>query len=99
MRIISRAKLRDFWLQPAYKDSEQPLKAWFDEARHAEWKTPQDIKRLYRNASFIANNRVVFNIHGNKYRLIVSVNYRFSIAYIRFVGTHAHYDRVDASTV
>ncbi len=99
MRIVSRAALREFWEQPNYVDSEQPLKAWYDEAKHANWQTPQDIKVLYRNASFVGNNRVVFNIHGNKYRLIVAVNYNFSMIYVRFVGTHAQYDKVDAATV
>ncbi len=99
MRIISLAALRQFWEQPNYADSEQPLKAWYDEARHANWVTPQAIKNLYGNASFVGNNRVVFNIHGNKYRLIVAVKYKFSIVYIRFVGTHAQYDAVDAETV
>lgn len=99
MRIISRATLREFWEQPDYGDSEQALKAWYDEAKHANWQTPQDIKALYRNASFAGNNRVVFNIHGNKYRLVTAVNYRFSMVYVRFVGTHAEYDKVDAATI
>lgn len=68
-------------------------------SENAGWRTPQDIKALYRNASFVGNNRVVFNIHGNKYRLIVAVNYTFSMVYIRFVGTHAQYDKVDATTI
>ncbi|MCL4409309.1 MAG: type II toxin-antitoxin system HigB family toxin [Gammaproteobacteria bacterium] len=99
MRVISRATLRDFWLKPHNHDSEQPLKAWYDEAKYAAWKSPHDIKSLYRNASFVGNNRVVFNIHGNKYRLVVSINYTFSIIYIRFVGSHAEYDKIDAATV
>lgn len=99
MRIISRSALRKFWEQPNYADSEQPLKSWYDEAKHADWKTPQEIKALYRNASFVGNNRVVFNIHGNKYRLIVAVNYNFSIIYVRFVGTHAQYDKMNAATI
>ena len=99
MRIVSRSTLREFWELPKYVDSEQPLKAWYDEAKHANWKTPQDIKALYRNASFVGNNRVVFNIPGNKYRLIVAVNYSFSMMYIRFVGTHTEYDKVNAATI
>ena len=99
MRIVSRATLKKFWEQTKYKDSEQPLRAWFDEAKHADWQTPQDIKNLYRNASFVGNNRVVFNIHGNKYRLVVAVNYKFSMCYIRFVGTHTEYDKIDVETV
>ena len=99
MRIISRAKLREFWSNSKYRDAEQPLKAWYDETRKANWRNPQDIKGKYRNASFIANNRVVFNIHGNSYRLIVAIKYDFGICYIRFVGTHQQYDKVDAETV
>ncbi|MFV0576536.1 MAG: type II toxin-antitoxin system HigB family toxin [Vibrio sp.] len=99
MRILSRATLREFWEQPRFADSEQPLTAWYDEAKNANWVTPQDIKEMYRNASFVGNNRVVFNIHGNKYRLITAVNYKFSMVYVRFVGTHAEYDKVDATTI
>ncbi|WP_036180487.1 type II toxin-antitoxin system HigB family toxin [Marinomonas sp. MED121] len=99
MRVISRAHLRDFWLHANYQDAEQPLKSWYDEVKKAHWKTPQDIKALYRNASLVGNKRVVFNIHGNKYRLIVAVNYDFSMVYIRFVGTHAQYDKIDAATI
>ena len=99
MRIIARSTLRSFWEKKDYRDSEQPLKAWFDEAKHAEWKKPADIKRLYRNASFVANNRVVFNIHGNKYRLVIAVKYEFAISYIRFIGTHNQYDKIDAGSI
>lgn len=80
-------------------DAEQPLKAWHEEAKAAVWKTPQDIKHRYRHASFVGNNRVVFNIKGNDYRLITAVAYRFEAVYIKFIGTHAEYDRVDAQTV
>lgn len=99
MRIVSRAALREFWEQPEYADSEQPLKAWFDEAKTANWQTSHDIKEKYRNASFVGNNRVVFNIHGNKYRLVVAVKYEFSMVYIRFVGTHKQYDAIDVATI
>lgn len=99
MRIISRATLRNFWENPSYQDAEQPLKAWFDEAKKAKWQTPQDIKNSYRNASFVENNRVVFNIHGNKYRLIVAINYPAQIIFIRFIGTHKQYDSIDAATI
>ncbi len=99
MRIISRATLREFWENPKYSDAEQPLKAWFDEVKHEVWKSTQDIKSKYRNASFIANNRVIFNIHGNKYRLIVAVRYDISIVFIKFIGTHKQYDEIDASTI
>lgn len=97
MRIITRKTLRDFWRR--YPDSEQPLKAWFAEARSTTWKSPQTIKRHYRHASFLADNRVIFNIAGNKDRLEVHLNYKFQIAYIKFIGTHAEYDRVDPENI
>lgn len=99
MRIISRAALKNFWSHSQYADAEQPLKAWYNEAKNANWQFPQDIKLLYRNASFVGSNKVVFNIHGNKYRLVVAVNYRFGILYIRFVGTHEQYDAIDVATI
>jgi mRNA interferase HigB len=89
--------LREFW--ETHPNARQSLQAWHEDVRHASWQSPADIKAVYRNASIIANNRVIFNIKGNDYRLIVAVNYRFGIAYIRFVGTHGDYDRVDATTV
>jgi len=97
MRIVAIATLRDFWKH--HPDAEQPLKAWYDEARTAAWIGPQDIKRHYGSASFVGRNRVVFNIKGNDYRLIVAVAYRFHAVSIKFVGTHAAYDRIDAATV
>ncbi|MBD2364827.1 type II toxin-antitoxin system HigB family toxin [Anabaena minutissima FACHB-250] len=97
MRIIARSTLREFW--ETHPDAEQPLKAWYDEASRAEWSSPTDIKSTYRNASIIANNRVVFNIKGNDYRLTVHVRYDIRIIFIRFVGTHSEYDNVDATTI
>jgi mRNA interferase HigB len=97
MRIISRRTLREFWAK--HPDAEQSLRAWYANTQQANWQTPADIKHDYRNASFIANNRVVFNIKGNQYRLIVAVKYEYSIIYIRFVGTHQAYDKVDASAI
>ena len=99
MRVIAKRTLREFWENPDYADAEQPLKAWHSEARKAEWKTPQHIKAQYRHASFLKDNRVVFNIAGNKYRLVVKVNYALRIAYVHFVGTHNQYDAIDAETV
>lgn len=75
------------------------MKAWYDEAVKANWRSPQEIKDQYRSASFIANNRVVFNIKGNDYRLIVAIAYRFGALYIKFIGSHAEYDRVNAKTI
>ena len=97
MRIISRKTLREFWER--HPDARQPLQTWYADVKHAIWKSPADIKNTYRNASVVANNRVVFNIKGNKYRLVVAVQYEYGIAYIRFVGTHQEYDRIDATTV
>jgi mRNA interferase HigB len=97
MRVIAIKSLREFWIR--HPDAEQSLKAWFDEASKAGWKTPQDIKRRFATASFLANRRVVFNIKGNDYRLVVSVAYQFEAIYIKFVGTHAEYDAIDATTV
>lgn len=99
MRIISRRTLKEFWEQSGSADSVQALKAWFDEARQASWQTPNDIKAQYKSASILKDSRVVFNIHGNKYRLIVKINYDFSVIYIRFVGTHKQYNKIDANEV
>ena len=86
-----------FWEK--HRLAEQPLKSWYREAAQADWEIPADIKSGYRHASFIKGNRVVFNIGGNKYRLIVHANYDFRILYIRFVGTHAEYDRIDPEQI
>ena len=97
MRVIAKRTLREFWEQHA--DAEQPLKAWYDEARKAQWLQPPDIKVRYRNACFVANSREVFNIGGNKYRLIAAVDYRRQALFIKFIGTHAEYDKVNVETV
>ncbi len=97
MRIIARRTLREFWERHA--DAEQPLKAWFAEATVATWETPQAIKERYRHASFVADRRVIFNIGGNKYRLIAHVNYDYGIVLVKFIGTHSEYDRIDPETV
>jgi mRNA interferase HigB len=97
MRVIAVKTLKTFWER--YPDAEGPLRAWFTEARRANWRGPHDIKNAYRTASLIRNNRVVFNIKGNSYRLIVVIKYEFKIVYIRFVGTHAAYDRVNAEEI
>jgi mRNA interferase HigB len=99
LRIIALGTLREFWLQPAYRDSEQPLKSWYALAKYADWDSPQAIKDQLATASFIGSNRVVFNIAGNKYRLVVKFNYPYRIGYIRFIGTHAQYDEIDVESV
>lgn len=97
MRIIAIKTLRDFSDQ--HPEARSSLQAWVDEVRHAEWQTSHDIKARYPKASVLGNKRVVFDIKGNDYRLIVSIAYRFGAVYIKFIGTHAEYDRVNAETV
>ena len=99
MRIISRKALREFWELANYRKSEQPLKAWYDEAAKANWETPNEIKAQYKSASVLKGGRVVFNIHGNRYRLVVKINYDFGVIYIRFVGTHEAYDKINVEEV
>jgi mRNA interferase HigB len=89
--------LREYWVK--HPDSEQQLKSWYQEAEDAEWKSPRDIKRDYPSASILAGNRVVFNIKGNHYRLIVKINYDYGMIWIRFIGTHSAYDKIDAQTI
>ena len=99
MRVIARSRLEAYWSRPGRQDAEQPLKAWYAEARKAVWRTPEDIKARYRSASFVADNRVVFNVGGNKHRLVVHVNYGLGIVLIKFVGSHEEYDAIDVATV
>src|SRR5437763_12781964 len=97
MRIISKKALKHYWeKEPPAKSS---LEAWHAEAKNAEWTSPADVKALYRTASILKDGRVVFNIGGNKYRLVVWINYDFYIIYIRFLGTHREYDEIDAQTI
>ena len=97
MRVISRKSLKEFATR--FPDAEARLDAWFYETKKARWHTPADIKGKYQSASILKNSRVVFNICGNKYRLIVSINYRCGIVFIRFVGTHEDYDKINAEIV
>ncbi len=97
MRIISRRLLREFWEK--HPDAAVHLQTWFHDVERANWSGPADIKSVYRNASFLANNRVVFNIKGNRYRLVVLVIYVHGVIYIRFVGTQEEYDHIDAATI
>ncbi len=97
MRVIAIKALRDFWNKR--KDAEQPLRAWYTEAKKADWQKPDDITKQYRTASILRNNRVVFNIKGNSYRLVTAINYIFKIVYIRFVGTHKEYDKINAEEI
>ncbi len=100
MRIIAKRTLREFLERdPAYLDCKGPLEAWHALVAQASWKTPTEVKAQFRHASLLKGNRVVFNIAGNKYRLVVKVNYPYGVVYVRFVGTHAQYDQVDAETI
>jgi mRNA interferase HigB len=99
MRIISIKTIKDFWGDVEYRDSEQSLKSWYYEARQAAWESPNDIKRQYGTASILNDGRIVFNIKGNRYRLVVAVNYKFKIIFIRFIGTHKNYDKINAQTI
>lgn len=93
MRIISKKALREFWKR--HPTAEEPLLAWYREVERADWDTPAKVKAMYRSASIVGNNRVVFNIKGNAYRLVVKINYPYRVVYIRFIGTHTEYDAVD----
>ncbi|MEZ5289826.1 MAG: type II toxin-antitoxin system HigB family toxin [Vicinamibacterales bacterium] len=97
MRIIAKKALRDFWGR--HPDAEGPLLAWYREAEAESWDSPAKVKQKYGSASIVANNRVVFNIKGNTYRLVVKVNYGVRIVFIRFVGTHAEYDRINVEDI
>ena len=98
MRVISRKVLREFGAV-GHADAELALRAWFEEAESADWQGPADIKKFYPSASILGKERVVFNIRGNRYRLVVAIKYEFRIVYIRFVGTHAEYDKINCLEV
>lgn len=97
MRIFSRKALREFWEK--HPDAQQALQAWYIDVKHAEWKKPSDIKNIYQTASFLQDNRIVFNIKGNHYRVVVAVQYKNRIVYIRFIGTHQEYDKMDLTKI
>lgn len=97
MRVIYKKVLREFWEK--YNDAEEPLKTWYKEGIKAVWSSPNDIKNEYAKASILKNNRVIFNICGNRYRLIIKLNYDRGWVFIRFIGTHSDYDKIDAENV
>lgn len=97
MRVFAKKILREFWEK--HNDAEQQLKTWFKEASKANWTNPTDIKSEYVKASILKSGRVVFNICGNKYRLIIEINYERQWAFIRFIGTHNQYDKIDAEKI
>ncbi|MCJ7757415.1 MAG: type II toxin-antitoxin system HigB family toxin [Gillisia sp.] len=97
MRIIAKGTLRDFWTK--YADSEQQLKSWYRETEKTKWEKINDLKKDYPSASILQENRIVFNIKGNKYRLIVKFSFEYQICWIRFIGTHTEYHKIDANTI
>jgi mRNA interferase HigB len=97
MRIVAKRTLREFWRLHA--EAEAPLKTWYAHAKAAKWQDPAGVRSTFRTADFVAGNRVIFDIGGNKYRLVGKMNYRRGIIFIRFVGTHSDYDRIDPETV
>ena len=100
MRVISLSTLKAFWQHgSAHEDAREPALAWYRHASAADWSSPAEVKADFGNASILKDGRVVFNIAGNKYRLVVWINYAYRVVYIRFVGTHAQYDRIDAQEI
>ena len=97
MRIITKRPLREFW--ESHPDAERALRKWYKDVDDADWATPAAVRAQFGSASIIAGNRVVFNIKGNSYRLVVSIKYRGRMVYIRFIGTHAEYDLINAAEV
>jgi mRNA interferase HigB len=97
MRVIARSRLKSYWTQNKYKAAEEPLKAWYDEVRKANWKNFSNVKTDFPKASLVGNGGVVFNIHGGAFRLIVKFEFRMDAVFIRFFGTHQEYDAIDAS--
>ncbi len=97
MHIISRKCLKDFWKK--HNQAERALSAWYSEAKKANWTSFDDIKKMYKNADLVAENRVIFNIGGNKYRLIVKFDFQKKVAFIKFVGTHSEYNKIQAGEV
>jgi len=100
MRIIALSTLKAFWEEhPDCLDAKEPTLAWYQHALAADWSTPAQVKQDFGNASILKDGRVVFNIAGNKYRLVVWINYAYRVLYIRFIGTHAQYDRIDVQAI
>lgn len=100
MRVIALSTLKTFLgRSAAYADAREPVMAWYRQVRSADWATPAEVKRAVRTASILKDGRVVFNIAGNKYRIVVWVNYPYRVVYVRFIGTHRQYDQIDAQSV
>lgn len=99
MRVIAKSSLVKFWARPGARDAKAPLESWHDATLKAQWRTPQDVKDQVGSASICANNRVVFNIGGNKYRLVVEIQYQAGIVWVKFIGTHAQYDEIEVEAI
>jgi mRNA interferase HigB len=100
MRVIALRTIKLFIEgRPKHADVREPALAWYRQVLHADWASPADVKREIRSASILKDGRAVFNVAGNKYRIVVWINYPYRIVYVRFIGTHAEYDRIDAQTV
>ena len=99
MRIIAFRTIREFYEKPEYADSEIALRSWYYEVKVAEWKNPNELKQQFRNASIVGEGRMVFNIKGNDYRLVVAIDYEYQIIFIRFIGTHKQYEQINAKTI
>ena len=99
MHVIKRKTLVGFLQQPGHQDAKGALEAWYYEAKNAQWASPADVKAQYGSASILKDNRVVFNIAGNKYRLVVRINYDSKTVFVRFIGTHREYDKIDAEVI
>lgn len=99
MRIIAFRTIREFFEKPEYSDSEASLRAWYYDAKVADWRNSNELKSQYKNASIVGDGRVVFNIKGNDYRLVVAIDYEFQVIFVRFIGTHKQYDKIDAKTI
>jgi mRNA interferase HigB len=100
VRVIALSTLKAFFdRSPGYADAREPVMAWYRQVKSADWAAPAEVKRAVRSASILKDGRVVFNIAGNKYRVVVWINYPYRVMYIRFIGTHRQYDKIDAQTV
>ena len=100
MRVIALSTLRSFWSgKSAYADAREPTLAWYRHALRADWRAPSDVKRDFGTASILRDGRAVFNIAGNKHRLVAWINYPYCVVYLRFIGTHSQYDKIDAQTI
>lgn len=96
-RIIAKRTIREFWQK--YPESKDYLETWYDTVRGAEWKGPNEIRRFYATVSILKNSRVVFNIKGNDFRLVAKINYEKQWLFIRFIGTHKDYNKIDAEKI